>query len=291
VSLSDAHGGTEDAPAKINLDLRITGRRADGYHELDSLVVFTALGDRLGWRPADAMSLSVQGPFARETPSDDNIVLRAASTLAHALPDIWPAAFVLEKNLPVASGMGGGSTDAAAAMRVLVRHAGSTISGESLRDIGALIGADLPVCIYGKPARMRGTGLRLDPVRGLPEIPLVLVNPGVELATAAVFGAYDAPFSPEQRPALPLLPSVTQLAMWLRQSSNDLEPAARRLAPVIDQVLAALGAQDGVLLARLTGSGATCFGMFSDIERAERAAAAIARSQPQWWVSATTAPP
>lgn len=291
MSPTDANGGTEHAPAKINLDLRVTGRRLDGYHELDSLVVFTELGDRLSWQPADAMALSVHGPFATDTPTDDNIILRAASKLASALPEIWPASFLLEKNLPVASGMGGGSTDAAAAMRVLVRQAQSAISGEGLRDIGALIGADLPVCIYGKPARMRGTGLRLDPVRGLPEIPLVLVNPRVELATAAVFGARDEAFSSERRPPMPLLPSVTQLALWLRDSSNDLEPAACRLAPVIDRVLEAVEAQDGVLLARVTGSGATCFGMFSDSDRAERAAATIARNEPQWWVAATTAPP
>ena len=198
-------------------------------------------------------------------------------------------AFRLTKNLPVASGIGGGSSDAAAAMRLLVKYNRLAIDAEGLRDIGAILGADIPVCLYAQAARMRGTGLRLDPVRSLPEIPLVLVNPGVAVTTADVFRERQGPFSQSTRWPLPVNASVTGLAVWLDQSRNDLFEPARHFAPIVDEVLDALGSYDGALLTRMSGSGATCFGIFNDTKRAEHAAAQLSSQYPQWWVVSTVA--
>lgn len=280
----------EAAPAKINLDLIITGQRVDGYHELDSLVVFTAFGDRLSYAEADRFSLSVEGPFAADTPVKDNIILAAANLLLREFPSIRPLHFHLSKNLPVASGIGGGSSDAAAAMRAIVRSSGIVIDDEGLRDIGATLGADIPVCLYGRTARMRGSGLRLDPVRALPEIPIVLVNPGKPLATADVFRKRSGPFTDTARQPMRTNPSTTSLGVWLNSSANDLQTAAIELAPEIQQVIDTLNDQDGALLARMSGSGSTCFAIFTDQQRADRAAHLIGLYHPTWWVIATQVP-
>lgn len=264
----------EVAPAKINLALHVTGRRDDGYHLLDSLVVFAGDGDRVTVTRAPAPSLRVSGPFAAEVPSGPgNLCLRAAALAGASV------AIHLDKRLPVASGIGGGSADAAAVLRALARQ------GVPLPDAPERLGADVPVCLAGRPARMQGVGERLAPLPPLPPLFMVLVNPGISLATPAVF----ARLSRRENPGLPALPPVLDgpgFLKWLRGCRNDLQDAAVALVPEIAAVLAALEAQ-GAALARMSGSGATCFGLFSSRTAAEAAARALARGRPGWWVMAT----
>ena len=202
------------------------------------------------------------------------------------MPDV---AITLEKNLPVASGIGGGSADAAATLRGLAAMLDLGWSDQALRELGLALGADVPVCVYAKPARLRGIGERLDPIRGLPDLPLLLVNPGVGIATSAVFKLFELPTEVFQRPPLPSHPSLAQFAVWLKASRNELEPAARALAPVVETVLGTLTDMEDCFLARMSGSGATCFGLFADLAKAEAAAARIAEMQPHWWCRATMA--
>lgn len=280
----------ETARAKLNLDLFVTGRRADGWHELDSLVVFGELADRLEFRPADTLSLAIEGPTSRGVPADEsNLVLRAARSLQQEFVIEHGAAIRLEKHLPVAAGIGGGSADAAATLRGLRRLWNLVLDDERLRDLGLRLGADVPVCLYSKPARMRGIGERLDPVRGLPDLPLVLVNPGRELPTKSVFAALRGSFAPADRAPLRAGGGLHRLAVWLADGRNDLEPPARRLEPAIGRVLEALAGLSGCLLARMSGSGATCFGVFGDRGEAETAALLLRKRHPDWWVAPTVA--
>lgn len=260
------------APAKINLTLHVTGRRADGYHDLDSLVVFADVGDTVS--AGSAPGLAITGPFAEGLSAGaDNLVLRAAE-----LAGVKDPALRLDKRLPPASGMGGGSSDAAAALR----HYRAVPPVPVLMRLGA----DLPVCMAAPAAaRMRGLGERVDPVPGLPGLWLVLVNPRRPLATPAVFRALARPDNPPMPDPLPRLPDAAALAEWLASQRNDLEAPARRLEPAVDQILSALARQPGCRLARMTGSGATCFGVFST--QAARDSAASALSRADWWVAAT----
>ncbi len=264
---------SEFAPAKVNLYLHVTGRREDGYHLLDSLAVFPAVGDEIAAASAAGLSLRVTGPFGAALDGEpDNLMLRAARLLN---PD-GDAALVLTKNLPVASGIGGGSADAAAALRVLVKLWGGTVTPE----LALRLGADVPVCLASAPARMGGVGEALAAAPGLPRFGIVLVNPGVPVATAAVFRARKAGFSaPASLPAG--WADAAAMARDLAGLRNDLEAPALVLAPAIGDVLAALRALPGVLLARMSGSGATCFALFP--EPAAAAAAADALRQPSWW--------
>ena len=272
---------SEHAPAKINLFLHVTGKRADGYHLLDSLVVFAGVGDRLHADPADTLSLRVTGPFAAGLDGEaDNLVLRAARGLADVAGIAPHAALVLEKNLPVASGIGGGSADAAAALRLLSRLWGVDLAPAILRRLAERLGADVPVCLAGKPTRMSGVGEQLDPAPVLPDYGLVLVNPGVALSTADVFGARKGAFSaPAHLPDAWRDPAT--MADGLRDATNDLQTPAIALQPAIGKVLAALNARPDCLLARMSGSGATCFGLFPDPDRAAREAAFLACEG--WW--------
>ncbi len=281
----------ELARAKLNLDLLVTGRTDTGYHELDSIVVFADIADRLTFTPADALRLRLAGPFAAGLAADqgDNLVLRAARRLAEAAGFEPLVEITLEKNLPVASGIGGGSADAAATLRGLARFFGLDRQAQALLALGLELGADVPVCTYGRPARLRGIGERLDPVRGLPDLPLVLVNPGVPVGTAAVFRALDLPTEAFRRPVLPAHPSLGRFAVWLGASRNELEPAAFGLAPEIARVLERLRAIEDCLLARMSGSGATCFGLFADPAKAAAAAARITSEEPGWWCRACAA--
>lgn len=274
----------EEAPAKLNLDLIVTGRTADGYHELDSIVVFAPQADRLTFAAGPGLSLAIDGPFADAlTAAPDNLVLRAGALLARSAGRRPEAAITLEKNLPVASGIGGGSADAAATLRGLARLWSLNWPDHRLRELALRLGADVPVCVYARPARLRGIGERLDPIRGLPDLPLLLVNPGVPVATRAVFEAFELPSEAFARPPLAPHPSLTQFAVWLAASRNELQPAAIRVAPVIATALAALEACPGCLIARMSGSGATCFGLFADLKAATVAAAAITKAEPNWW--------
>ena len=270
---------TEFAPAKVNLTLHVTGQRADGYHLLDSLVVFCSIGDWVTSQPSAALTLTITGPQADLLAvQDNNLVLLAARAMDATLG----AALTLDKRLPVASGIGGGSADAAAALRAL-----SKLWGKPLPDAAALLvlGADVPVCLAGQPARMRGIGEHIEPVTGLPDVHLVLVNPGLEVPTHAVFKALATKQNRPMPDTLPHWADAADMAAWLATQRNDLEAPARAIAPVIDTVLAALAAQPGALIARMSGSGATCFGLFADAAGAKQGADAISAAQPQWWVA------
>lgn len=270
------------APAKLNLSLHVTGRRADGYHLLDSLVAFADVGDLILADRAEGLSLSVTGPQGSGLSSgDDNLVLRAARLMPGA-----GARITLSKVLPVASGIGGGSADAAATLRALAGLYGVPLpSAEQVLGLGA----DVPVCLEGRACRMTGVGEGVTPlVRPLPPVAVVLVNPGIALATPAVFQALDRRDNPPMPPDLPPLHDLAALIAFVRQTRNDLEPAATRLAPVIAQARSALEAQPGCALARMSGSGATCFGLFEDAAQADAAAATLRLAKPCWWITAAT---
>jgi len=273
------------APAKVNLYLHVTGRRADGYHLLDSLVVFTALSDELELNLAEGMSLSVRGAFAENTgPLDDNLVLRAARALAGAAKVDRGMAAGLTKNIPAAAGLGGGSADAAAVLRGLMRLWDIPPDAVDLPAIALELGADIPVCLAGRPSFVGGVGEKIESAPALPAAGLLLVNPGIALATPSVFTGRRGGFSPpgrfDESPA-----SATALAALLRERDNDLAGAAISLAPVISNVLDTLESVPGCHLARMTGSGATCFGLFDDEPAAASAAGEIMRDG--WWVQAT----
>lgn len=296
-----AAGLSRLAPAKINLFLHVTGRRPShaaqaGYHELESLVVFAqdpAACDRIAVAPADGLTLTLAGPQAAALPadSDSNLVLRAARQL-QALNDRkmreTGAAITLTKTLPVASGIGGGSADAAATLHALRALWQIELDDETLARAALQLGADIPACLLGRAALMTGIGEELSALPPLPPFWLVLANPGVALATKDVFAALAGRFGPpmplERRPE-----SAADLAILLRARRNDLEAPARFMAPEIDPVLAAIRTQAGCLLARLSGSGATCFGLFAEKRDADFAARNLARAYPKWWVAATAA--
>lgn len=279
------------APAKINLDLLVIGRRPDGYHELDSLVVFTELADRLTIEPASELTVEAGGPFAAALPPGrGNIVARAATLLAAEAGRSPRVRLRIEKNLPVAAGIGGGSADAAATLRGLVRLWRLGWPDDRLYELALDLGADVPACLAACPLRMRGIGERLDPVRGLPDLPLLLVNPGVPVPTGEVFRRLGE-LRDEGRPEpFPARSSIVRLAVWLQKSRNDLEAPARALAPAIDAVLTALAGLPGCLVARMSGSGATCYGLFADPAGLDAAAARLRQLHPDWWVAATTVP-
>jgi 4-diphosphocytidyl-2-C-methyl-D-erythritol kinase len=271
---------TDFAPAKINLYLHVTGRRADGYHLLDSLVVFADIGDRLSVEPSDRLSLEVTGPFASSLAADpDNLVLRAAQAVADHVGVRATGRFILQKNLPVASGIGGGSADAAAAIRLMTRSGGYNLDRDIADDIALLLGADVPVCLRCQTTRMSGIGEWLSDWPALPRFGLLLVNPGVAVPTGAVFKSRDSVYS---EPAiLPKTADFTTMIAAIRLARNDLEPPARKIAPLIGDVLDAIATLPGCLLARMSGSGATCFGIFPDAATARAAADLIAERG--WW--------
>jgi len=276
----------EKAPAKVNLTLRIIGRRADGYHEIDSLVAFASVGDVLTFTPGRAATLAVSGPTAQAAgKSRDNLVLKAALALAERVEGLTLGHFTLSKRLPVAAGLGGGSADAAAALRILAHLNGVALDDPRLLEAGLVTGADVPVCLDPRPRRMRGVGEVLSEPFDLPPLPAVLVNPGVPVATKHVFSAFDA--SPLAWDAQPISPAISVLDEVF-QDRNDLESAAITLAPVIAEVLALLRAQPGCRLARMSGSGATCFGLFVTNGAASTAARKLRAGYPGCWVRATT---
>lgn len=283
----------EFAPAKVNLALAVTGRRADGYHLLDTFVVFARSGDRLAATPRSGLELGVAGPFAGALAGEsDNLVLRAANALAEAARrsgvSVPGARLELTKMLPVAAGLGGGSADAAAALRLLDRLWGLDWGSARLAELAATLGADVAMCLRARALRARGIGEVIEPLEGVPELPLVLVNPGKALSTPEVFAAREGVFSPPL-PYMPECDGPGAMAAWLAGTANDLEPGATRREPEIGAILSALRARADCLLARMTGSGATCYGMFSDMPAAEKAAASLAAERPDWWVVATSA--
>lgn len=270
-------------PAKVNLYLRVTGERPDGYHLLDSLVTFTDVGERLRVEEAEGFSLQVEGPFATALlEGDDNLVLRAARKLAEKFPQVKGGKFTLEKHVPIAGGLGGGSADAAAALKLLLQLYGVSLSEKELHDIALSLGADVPMCLWSRPLHAEGVGEKLKPA-SVPSMPLVLVNPGLELPTAEVFAALGSEFASVSLPEL-LPEDAAALISLLIAQENHLETSAMRLRPEIRKVLEALKARRGCLLARMTGSGTTCFGIFSDGQSADLAAKILAHDHPLWWV-------
>ena len=287
---------SEIAHAKVNLTLRVLGRRGDGYHALESLVTFAKLGDVVSLDTGAAGGgVTVSGPFAAAI-EGENLLSRLMALVAARAPDLRLGAVRLEKNLPVAAGLGGGSADAAALIR-LIRHA---IAGHPAVEhldwssIAVQLGADVPVCVLDRPALMWGIGERLlvvaQDVATRAPLPAVLVNPRLPLSTRDVFQALAAPPLPREPdpPALPHLATADDLAAYMRAIGNDLEPPARALLPAIAEVKAALTAQVGCLHAALSGSGPTCFALYASDTAAEAAARAIAIAEPGWWVAATT---
>lgn len=282
----------ERAPAKINLTLRVLGRRTDGFHELESLVAFAGAGDRLAFTPGGAdWTLAITGPHGQGLSADDNLVLRAARAIERLRPQVPRGHFDLVKSLPVASGIGGGSSDAAAALRLLALASGLSLRDPALLEAAAEIGSDVPVCVDPRSRVFRGRGERLSPPVALPPIPAVLVNPGVAVSTAAVFAGLGlspgaAPLSAETADP-PRFASAADAIAWIAAGHNDLEAPARAICLAIDTALAELAAAPGCALTRMSGSGATVFGLFSDRHSATNAARALAASRSEWWIRST----
>jgi 4-diphosphocytidyl-2-C-methyl-D-erythritol kinase len=278
---------TAFAPAKVNLYLRVIGLSPDGYHLLDSLVGFADIGDRIAAVPATTLSLEISGPEAAGLADlgKDNLVLRAARLLSECTGTVHGAALYLEKNLPVAAGIGGGSSDAAATLRLLVALWRLSISEEALVRLGAMLGADLPACLYGRAAWIGGIGERVTPAPDLPEAGILLANPRKQLPTAAVFAARKSSFGEIGRFA-PMPRNAIGLAQALMLRGNDLTGAAIELVPEVGSVLARLARLPGVLITRMSGSGATCFALFPNRGAAEEARLILATTEPMWWCAA-----
>ena len=292
---SSAHALVDDGRAKVNLTLRVVGRRVDGYHDLESVVAFADCADRLSLTAGPELLLATTGPMAQACGEPaDNLVLKATRLLGQRVPGLKVGSFTLEKVLPVAAGIGGGSADAAAALRLLARANGLSIDDSRLLEVARLTGADVPVCLASRACVMTGVGETLLPLT-LPKLPCVLVNPRVPVATRDVFEAlglrngellvgatdvFQAVAWPEEGA------SVEEWVEALAAGTNDLEAPATRIEPVIGEVISALNATNGAWLARMSGSGATCYAIYENTAEAKRAAQKIQLDHPQWWVHA-----
>ena len=286
---------SDEGRAKVNLTLRVIGRRVDGYHDLESVVAFADCADTLTLDPGAELSLTTTGPLAQACGEiSDNLVLKAARLFAERVPGLKLGAFSLHKVLPVAAGIGGGSADAAAALRLLARLNGLVLDDERLLDVALATGADVPICLSSRACDMTGVGETLLPLN-LPKLPSVLVNPRVPVATKDVFAALGLRNGELLVGATDVLESPAwpedgaTVAEWvdaLSIVSNDLEAPAKRIQPAIAEVLSALDVADGMLLSRMSGSGATCFAIFSDAEKAQAASDQIRCDHPTWWVHA-----
>lgn len=276
------------APAKINLFLHVGDKRTDGYHDLESIAVFTFHDDGVWLESADRFSLSISGPYAVGLSNgDDNLALRAARALADGTGRRDGVRVSLQKMIPIASGIGGGSADAAAVLRGLVRLWDLDISARDLSDVARSVGADVPACLVSEALIMQGLGERITKLTPFPEFWLLLVNPGVPVSTAEVFRHLETRRGTGlQFPAG--FGDLRSLCDFLRTTANDLEAPARAIAPVIADVLDELNAADGVLLARMSGSGATCFAMFSDPEKAKPLFKDLNARHPDWWIILTS---
>jgi 4-diphosphocytidyl-2-C-methyl-D-erythritol kinase len=279
---------TEQAPAKVNLTLRVLGCRADGYHELESLVAFAGPADTLSLQQGSDTALDISGPFAAACdPAAENLVLKAVAALRDRVSGLRAGRFALLKNIPVAGGVGGGSSDAAAALRLLARANGLAPDDARLSSAALAVGADVPVCLDPRPRIMRGVGERLSAPLSIPPLPALLVNPRVPLSTRAVFEALAA--MPANGTALDDVPSAADaMVEFLTRHGNDLTPAAIACAPAVAEVLKVLGGLSGVRLARMSGSGPTCFALFATGEEAAAAGRCLQAERPDWWIHATT---
>ena len=288
---------SDQARAKVNLTLQVYGRRTDGFHDLESVVAFADCADRLTLSPGSDLDLKMSGPLAQACgDTSDNLVLKAARLLAERVPDMKAGSFSLDKALPVAAGIGGGSADAAAALRLLSQLNGLALDDPRIVEVAQLTGADVPVCVNSLGCVMTGVGETLQPL-SLPTMPCVMVNPGVPVATKDVFKALGLRNGELLVGATDVLlqdrwpDAKASLEDWveaLAASSNDLEAPAMRVQPVIGKVIAALNATNGAWLARMSGSGATCFAIYENTAEAGRAAEKLRRDHPGWWVHAGT---
>ncbi len=282
----------ERAPAKINLSLHILGRRDDGFHELESLVCFSAGGDTLTLEPDALLSLQVDGPTAVQAGDlSENLVLRATHALRARVPGLKAGRFTLVKRLPVAAGIGGGSSDAAAALRLLAGLNDLALDDPRVFEAAAEIGSDVPVCVHAQARMMRGRGEKLGALITLPRLFAVLVNPGVPVETKSVFARIGLNIGQSSgfggHPLIDENPSREGLVAAMKKARNDMEDAASVIAPVIGHCLAVLAAAPGAKLARMSGSGATCFALFEDCRAAKMAACVIRRDHPEWWVKSS----
>lgn len=274
------------ARAKINLTLRVLGRREDSYHELESLVAFAEAGDVLELDPGPSLGLSIDGPFAKML-GGENLVLAAARTAKALRPDLTFGHFRLRKELPVAAGLGGGSADAAAALRLIARANDGALTGTDRSAIAVALGSDVKVCLESRPALMTGRGEKVTVVRGFPGCAAVLANPRLPLATGPVYAALRAAglaAPPDAVEPMGFGGDFEALVAYLEPRGNDLERAAAELLPQIREVLAALSGLDGVRVARLSGSGPTCFALFATYDEAARGAEALSNSHSSWWI-------
>ena len=279
----------EAAPAKINLALHVTGRRADGYHSLEMLVAFAEIGDELEAVPARKDSLSISGPFAAALGnSEGNLVLRALAAFRARWPEALPdgVAVTLRKNLPVAAGLGGGSADAAAALRLFATMSSEDIAFADLLAVATSLGADLPMCLYSRPAEVRGIGEIVLPLKHFPACHVVLVNPLVPVVTAEAFRKLERRDNPGLPAIADPLMRPAQLGLWLGETRNDLEAPALAIAPIVGELIDHLAAVDGCILARMSGSGATVFGLFGSSNQAHQAAHDLREKWPGFWVAA-----
>ena len=279
----------EAAPAKLNLALHVTGRRADGYHSLEMLVAFADVCDELEAVPATKDSLSISGPFAAALGSSEgNLVLRALAAFRSRWPGALPdgLALWLKKNLPVAAGLGGGSADAAAALRLFATIGQGKFAFPNLLQIAARLGADVPMCLYSRPAEVRGLGEIVLPLKHFPACHAVLVNPLLPVVTADVFRRLEQRDNPGLPGLVDPLSRPAQLGLWLSETRNDLEPAALALVPVIGELKARIAKVDGCILSRMSGSGATVFGLFGSSAQAHQAAHDLRTQWPDYWVAA-----
>jgi 4-diphosphocytidyl-2-C-methyl-D-erythritol kinase len=280
------------APAKVNLTLRILGRRADGYHELDSLVVFAGCGDHLTFDARPSLDLTVSGPTAGQAGAvADNLVLRAAKALADKVPGLTVGRFTLTKELPAGAGLGGGSADAAAALRLLAEANGLALDDPRMVAVVRATGADVPVCLDSRPRVMRGIGDILSAPLALPKLGIIIVHPGIAMPTPPVFKALG--LAPGERcaagePSGPVPQEREALLAWLAGERNDLEPPAVGIAPAIKDVIRAIAALPGCRLARMSGSGSACFGLFDTEEAAAAAVRGLAGGYPGWWARAAS---
>src|ERR1700735_4443048 len=285
----------EEGRAKVNLTLRVGGRRVDGYHQLESVVAFADAADRLSLSPGSAFDLTMSGPLAEACgETADNLVLKAAHLLGDRVPGLKTGRFTLDKVLPVAAGIGGGSADAAAALRLLAQANGLTVGDARLIEVAQLTGADVPVCLASRACVMTGVGEALLPLN-LPKMPCVLVNPCVGVATKDVFEALGLRHGELLVGASDVLlqdlwpepgASLEDLVEALAAGSNDLEAPAIRIEPLIGKVISALSTTNGAWLTRMSGSGATCFAIYENTAEAQRAAEKIRLDHPTWWVHA-----
>ncbi len=282
---------SEKACAKINLALHVTGRRNDGYHLLDSLVVFADYGDELCLSPATKTSLAISGPFGAGLETEnDNLILRAHRVLSDALKtQLPPTRFNLVKNLPVSSGIGGGSADAAAALRGLIKLWRLDVTESLVAECALKLGADVPVCLKNTTCQMQGIGEIISPIKNFAPLYIMLVNSGVTISTPSIFSQLNlevgqAAFS--KLSPFEHLDSQTQWINWLKATRNDLQEAAQQQSDEVAQTLAAIQGSDNLLFSRMSGSGATCFGLYAHLDQAQKACAAIKRDHPQWWAVA-----